>query len=106
MVALVSANTNAANNNCKRGFHYGFNANGDWLTLQSGNANLVGYRQGVQAAITAMAANRVDDAYERLLKAIASYNGGAGTGKYLGEHVDGCFASGEYRSNTQPHLRN
>ena len=84
MVAFVSANTNAANNNCKRGFHYGFNADGNWLNLQSGNANLVGYRQGVQGAITAMAVDRVDDAYERLMKAIAVYNGGTGTGSTWG----------------------
>ncbi|MFL0799466.1 MAG: hypothetical protein K6L80_03375 [Agarilytica sp.] len=60
---------------CNGGFIDAFTTGGAWLTLQSGNADLVGYRQGAGGVIT-MNAARTDDAYERLMKAIAKYNGG------------------------------
>lgn len=78
MIAFVSADNNA-NGNCKKSFFHAFHASGSWSAMQSGNSDLIGYKLAGQTTIQAMARNRVDDDYEKLMKAIAGYNGSDGT---------------------------
>ena len=80
MIAFVSAAPGSGNSNCGRSFYKAFSSNGNWRTIQANNPDLVGYLD-VQGNVLPIAQNRVDDAYELLMKSLGGYNGQTGTGR-------------------------
>ncbi|WP_159558526.1 hypothetical protein [Alcanivorax sp. S71-1-4] len=74
MIAFVSASPSAGNQNCTKSFYFGFAEQGRWRTLTNARGALRGYLDST-GGLVAIAEGRVDDAYERLMKSLAGYNG-------------------------------